>query len=298
MTGIYCFKNLINQKVYIGQAVDIQKRYEQHLRNINNPKHQETFYRALRKYGIDNFSFEVLQQCSIDELSDLEIRYIDKYNAYFDGGYNETKGGEGCLGYKHNQEAKEKMSRARKGRIFDELWKQHLRENSSHHTAWNNGKNLSEEHKEKISKGLEGHKHTEYSKQKMSENSTHKKAVLCDGIRFDSVTDCANFYNVKFSVMRSWLDGMSYTPTEFFLKGLQYADKDPHYSIIISPIKQVVCEGVLYNNISQCAKFYGVDRKIMSKWLNDYLPMPLDFITKGLRFENKTYYKSNPKIKF
>lgn len=294
MTGIYCFKNLINEKVYIGKAVDIEKRYKQHLRNIDNDEHQESIYLALRKYGLENFSFEVLEECDAEKLSALEVYYIDKYDAYCSGGYNETKGGEGSVGYKHTMESKEKMSKSRKGRIIDDVWRQHIKEGSSHHIAWNNGKNLSKEHKEKISNGLKGHKHTEESKKKMSENSENKRAVLCDGMRFVSVTDCANFYNVGFFVMRSWLDGISYTPTEFYLMGLRYEDKDPNYDIVISPIKQVICENMLYDNISKCAKFYGVDRKLMSKWLNGSTPMPSDFIRNGLRFEYKLCYKSNP----
>lgn len=295
MTGIYCFRNLINQKVYIGQAVDIERRYKQHLQNINNLNHQEALYVALRKYGLDNFSFEILQQCSVEQLSELEVYYISQYNAYFDGGYNETKGGEGTFGYKHTQEIKDKMSQSRKGRVIDDVWKKHLKEGSSHHKAWNKGITMSDDFKKKLSELNKGHKHTEQSKKKMSENSGMKKAVICDGIEFVSITECAKFYGVKFSILRNWLDGTSYIPKDFYNKGLRYVDKDPNYEIIISPIKQVICDNINYNNISECASFYSVDRKLMSKWLHGILPMPQDFLEKGLRFEDKIYYKSNPK---
>lgn len=51
-------------------------------------------YRAFRKYGLENFSFEILEQCKIDKLSEKEIFYIEKYNSYKNG-YNQTLGGEG-----------------------------------------------------------------------------------------------------------------------------------------------------------------------------------------------------------
>ena len=48
--------------------------------------------RAFRKYGIENFSFEILEECSKEDLDDREIYYISKYDSYFNG-YNQTTGG-------------------------------------------------------------------------------------------------------------------------------------------------------------------------------------------------------------
>ena len=63
MTGIYKITNLINNKIYIGQSVDIKKRWATHKRQafIKGKEYDKYLYRAIRKYGIDNFSFEIIE---------------------------------------------------------------------------------------------------------------------------------------------------------------------------------------------------------------------------------------------
>lgn len=95
--GIYKFTNKITNKSYIGQSINIEKRFEQHSNNAYNSniiEYNYPFYRAIRKYGIENFTFEILELCSIEELSVKEKYYIDKYDT-FKNGYNLTIGGEG-----------------------------------------------------------------------------------------------------------------------------------------------------------------------------------------------------------
>lgn len=99
MRGIYKFTCLLNQKSYIGQSTNIMKRFNDHRTNHLNPNvgnYNSLFYRALRKHGFYNFSFEVLEaneNFTIEELNSLEIFYIEKYSSYGEG-YNSTKGGE------------------------------------------------------------------------------------------------------------------------------------------------------------------------------------------------------------
>lgn len=99
MIGIYKFTNRITGKSYIGQSRNIQKRYNQHKtrHEINNynpiPKEDTYFHSILRHYGFKNFDFEILEECTIDELNDKEIYYIEKYNTLFPYGYNKDKGG-------------------------------------------------------------------------------------------------------------------------------------------------------------------------------------------------------------
>ena len=105
MIGIYKIENLINGKVYIGQSVDIKERWNDHKR-INSRTSKEALkkqkyplYLAFEKYGLDNFSFEIIEECSIEELNEKEQFYIKKYNSYIDfpnsNGYNLTLGGDG-----------------------------------------------------------------------------------------------------------------------------------------------------------------------------------------------------------
>lgn len=91
--GIYKITNTINGKVYIGQSRDIQTRKSQHKYDMRNGGHNEHLYRAMRKYGFDNFEFEVLEECEIHRLNDLEKKYIEQYNSMSPDGYNIELGG-------------------------------------------------------------------------------------------------------------------------------------------------------------------------------------------------------------
>jgi group I intron endonuclease len=85
-SGIYCFLNKINGKRYIGLANSIYKRFKQHLRGESgSPK----FENALKKYGINNFEFSILEECLPEFLSDKEEYWIVFYNTTNDNcGYN------------------------------------------------------------------------------------------------------------------------------------------------------------------------------------------------------------------
>ena len=93
MIGIYKITNLINGKIYIGQSVDINKRWRQHKRNsqIKGREYDKYLYRAFRKYGLENFSFELLLECSPQELNEKEKYFINLYSSDTLG-YNSQKG--------------------------------------------------------------------------------------------------------------------------------------------------------------------------------------------------------------
>lgn len=99
MTGIYKITNLVNGKSYIGQSVSISERWRAHRHrpfNSNSKQYNSPLYRAIRKYGLQNFKFEVLEQCEKDCLDKKEIAYIKYYNTTNpDFGYNLTSGGSG-----------------------------------------------------------------------------------------------------------------------------------------------------------------------------------------------------------
>jgi hypothetical protein len=95
VVGIYKITNLVNGKVYIGQSINIEKRWKTHKKDAlwkDGLNYEYPLYRAIRKYGIKNFSFEIIEECAIDELNEREIFYIAKYDSY-ENGYNQTRGG-------------------------------------------------------------------------------------------------------------------------------------------------------------------------------------------------------------
>lgn len=89
ITGIYLIHNKVNGKNYVGQSKHILNRWTQH--RYDSKEKNYPLYRAIRKYGIDNFEFSILEECEIDELPFKEDYYIDKYNAYVPTGYNINK---------------------------------------------------------------------------------------------------------------------------------------------------------------------------------------------------------------
>lgn len=87
--GIYKITNLINSKVYIGQSKNIYKRWYSH--RCDYKKKNLPLYYSMRKYGIENFSFEIIEECQIDQLSKKEDYWINNYNSYVPNGYNVKK---------------------------------------------------------------------------------------------------------------------------------------------------------------------------------------------------------------
>lgn len=99
--GIYKIENLINHHKYIGQSVNIHSRWRRHCADAKNENQTSSLYQAIKKYGIENFSFEILEECPRDLLDEREKYWIKFYNSYFDG-YNETLGGQDALGLDAN----------------------------------------------------------------------------------------------------------------------------------------------------------------------------------------------------
>ena len=144
MIGIYKITNKLNGKVYIGQSIDIDTRWRQHI----NAKDDMLIHKSIQKYGAENFSFEVLLECPAEMLNDWERDMIALYDCISPNGYNLTEGGGGC---KCSEETKKKMSKAKKGK-----------------PSWNKGIPCSAEHKRKISEANKGHHISEEHKRKIS----------------------------------------------------------------------------------------------------------------------------------
>ena len=114
MGHIYCYTNKINNKKYIGQSINQPlERYnlhKSHYLNENSNEYNSVIHRAMRKYGFDNFNYEIIANYIDDQeiLNLLEIYYIEQFNCQIPNGYNVEKGGKNCL-KPQSQETKEKL---------------------------------------------------------------------------------------------------------------------------------------------------------------------------------------------
>lgn len=172
---------LVTGKWYIGQTMkQLSVRRNHHVRSSERCNYK--FYRAIRKYGVENFVIEEImwveapnKQSLKRKLDFLERHFIARYDTKRRG-YNSTEGGDGVLGLHHSESSKKKMSGTwfKKGLIpwnkgtvgVVEAWNKQgcfsigsrlkLSKTNQGKKPWNAGKRLSEEHRRKLS---EGHKH-------------------------------------------------------------------------------------------------------------------------------------------
>ena len=115
---IYKITNDVNDKVYIGKTLSsIEKRFQEHKKDSSRP-HMENrpLYRAMNKYGCDHFQIELVEESSIETLSQREEYWIDFYNSY-ENGYNATKGGDGKQLYNYEAIVEGFLS----GKLMNEL---------------------------------------------------------------------------------------------------------------------------------------------------------------------------------
>lgn len=98
MAYIYKITNNVNSKVYIGKTErSLEERFKEHKNNLYKADcDKRPLYRAMKKYGIENFSISLVEKCSNDTVNEREIYWIKYYNSYHNG-YNATYGGEGKL---------------------------------------------------------------------------------------------------------------------------------------------------------------------------------------------------------
>lgn len=88
--AIYKIENLINHKIYIGQSIHPEKRFQEHCQK--NTVYTSLINKAIQKYGINNFSFTILGW--FEDYNEKEKEYIQKFRSYTPYGYNIAKGGE------------------------------------------------------------------------------------------------------------------------------------------------------------------------------------------------------------
>lgn len=119
MIGIYKYTNKLNGKIYIGRSVNITKRKWEHL---NNPSPYSYFDQVLKKLGEEAFDFEIIEECTIDNIKEREKYWINFYKCCVsdnrENGYNLTHGGEE---YKSEENPWSKLSVLQVQEIIEKL---------------------------------------------------------------------------------------------------------------------------------------------------------------------------------
>lgn len=191
--GIYKIKNNINGKLYIGQSVNIEKRWKNH--KCSKPLYP--LYKAFEKYGIDNFTFSVICECPKSSLDEYEISYIKYYDSY-NNGYNLTIGGSsGIAGYKHTSEAKLKIAHSNSVR---EITQSH-RNNA---TSAQYGKKSTDITKQKMSDIRKDKPLTEKNKQNISVRRKNKTFIV-DDLVFKTIIEFAKYKKIGRNAASKWL---------------------------------------------------------------------------------------------
>lgn len=178
MMGIYYIKNLTNNKIYIGQSVDILKRFNTHKHQLRNNIHTNSHLQSsFNKYGENNFEFGLIKSVKERYLNRLEKLYIKIYDSTNPAkGYNIASGGNSNSGWIAPQEVRDKMSKAHEGKKPYEMTnktRQKISESLKGHIPWNKGKSCPQ--LQGVNHPMYGKHHSEESKQKISESKKGQK---------------------------------------------------------------------------------------------------------------------------
>ena len=196
-------------KIYYGKTIQtLEKRKGGHLRASETDRLLTNhFLSAIRKYGIDNFEWAIVETLDFDSkkelinlLNEREKYWITSQHTYDRNiGYNMTLGGDGgaVKGRILSEETKKKISNSLKGKNYTKERRENMSKNSKGvsrpkkdtFSPWCKGKELPDETKEKISKARKGKKFTEEHKKKLSESrkgkipwNKGKKSAVSDDI--------------------------------------------------------------------------------------------------------------------
>ena len=191
--GWYC---TVTDKWYIGQTVNPEGRFNCHIDRAINKKDKTYFYSSIRKYGLENFVYCVLEENVLREnLNMREMDWIEYYDSFYCG-YNMTAGGNQTI---FSEEFKEKMSEANKGRIpwnkgkhgiYSEETLKKLSESLKGKPGYWTNKHLSEETKNKLSESLKGKPSWQKGKPSYNRKPVSKYDLNGNFIKkYDCITD-------------------------------------------------------------------------------------------------------------
>lgn len=231
MVGIYKITNP-KGRIYIGQSVNIERRKKEYQKK--SIRQQTILFRSIKKYGFDRHKFEVICECEENQLNELERYYQELYGAIGKKGMNciltsctsfsgrlseETKRKIGAAhkGLKRSEEARRKMSIAKKGRPAlphsflpkTEETKLKVSKANKGRKAWNKGIKRNQKELSKMSINRKG--------KMMGEQNYNSKLILniSTGIYYYGIREAAQSYDGNYHAMRDRLNGKTKNKTSY-----------------------------------------------------------------------------------
>lgn len=238
LCGIYKIENLVNHKVYIGQSIDITKRFYMHRHELKYNKHQnEHLQRSYNKYGKENFKHEDIEMCESNLLDERERYWIDYYDSTNrEKGYNIESGGSNTKNC--SEETKNKLRLNHIGMYEGEL------------------------------NPMYGKHHTKIVKQRISK--LNSKSVICitTGEVFSSIQEAAKQYEIIYTAIDNCLRGSTKsssklsdgTPLQWDYYD-NYIDNPHDYNEYTNDhFNKVICINTnnIFSSIVEAEKYYGI----------------------------------------
>lgn len=242
MIGIYKITNKINGKSYIGQSIHIEERWKEHL--YRNSSHTSLIKLALQKYGANNFTFEVIEECNQEELDKKEIYWIKYFDTY-NNGYNLTLGGS--QGFKFD---------------IDKVYDEYKKTDNITQTAKNIGCSINTARRILHEYGI-----TKFDCQIEKKIESVDPKTLLVVKRYDSIQDAADDMKVDRTAISYAVNGYHKSAAGYFWK---YQDKKKNFkSEKIKNWKEKVCQidkktdKILntFESAADAAAYLGKDRK-------------------------------------
>lgn len=170
---IYLITNKVNGKSYVGKTKQpLKQRFKQHSRT------DSLIGKVIRKYGAENFSVEVLEECATPEqLNEREKFFIAALNCKVPHGYNRTDGGDGVAGYTPTPQHRANISAALSGRHLSPEYCKNISISKSGENHPNYGKHRSAQTKAKLRIARLGEKNPQYGKPAPNRGKKHTEAT-------------------------------------------------------------------------------------------------------------------------
>lgn len=202
-----------NGKIYIGQTINLKARFSVYSRS-DRRKNKSSINYSIIKYGWDSFLKEILfeGECTIDELNDLEVKYISKYNSTDSSiGLNLMVGGKNGL---HHETTKKKMSESAKLVWSD---KEYAKQRNSHWV----GRKHSDATKEKMKNcgAIRGASKEKLDSIREQGLAKVRKFVLNTetGIFYDSIIEASESINMNYRTFKNKVNGSKRNNTSFII---------------------------------------------------------------------------------